>query len=87
MTRSMGKDIPFPGNAPSLLINGASPVVQNILDLDAKQKLEDVELLVAQVYDLAMLTCRAFDQERMARFLDRSNQLLSRVNVEAADKE
>jgi molecular chaperone HtpG len=87
MTRTLGKAIPMPGNVPSLLINGASPVVQNILDLDAKQKFEDVGLLVAQVYDLAMLTCRAFDQERMARFLDRSNQLLSRVNVEAADKE
>jgi len=37
--------------------------------------------LVAQVYDLAMLTCRVFDQERMTRFLDRSNQLLARFNV------
>lgn len=86
MTRTLGKDIPLPDNAPSLLINAASPVIQNILDLDTKQKPEDVELLVAQVFDLAMLTCRAFDQERMARFLDRSNQLLSRVKVDAVDE-
>jgi len=86
MTRTLGKDIPMPGNAPSLLINGSSPVVQNILDLHAKQKLEDVELLVAQVYDLAMLTCRAFDQEQMVRFLDRSNQILSRVHFDSAEE-
>ncbi|MCF6239068.1 MAG: molecular chaperone HtpG [Candidatus Marinimicrobia bacterium] len=86
MTRTLGKEISMPDKAPSLLINASSPVVQNILDLQAKQKTEDVELLVAQVYDLAMLTCRAFDQERMVRFLDRSNQLLARVNAEPDDK-
>ena len=59
---------------------------QNILDLHKKQKSEDVELLIAQVYDLAMLTCRAFDQVRMARFLDRSNQILSRVNINSTEE-
>jgi molecular chaperone HtpG len=82
MTRTLGKDMKLPETGPSLLINAASPVVQNILDLHAKQKTADVDLLIAQVYDLAMLTCRSFDQERMARFLDRSNQLLARVNAE-----
>jgi HSP90 family molecular chaperone len=60
--------------------------VQNILDLHAKQKNDVVELLVAQVFDLAMLTCRAFNQEQMSRFLDRSNQLLARINAENVDK-
>ena len=82
MTRNLGKDIPLSDKGPSLLINASCPVVQNILDLHAKQAVKDVELLIDQVYDLAMLTCRAFDQERMARFLDRSNQLLARVNTE-----
>jgi molecular chaperone HtpG len=86
MTRTLGKEIRIPEKGPSLLINASSPVVQNILDLYAKQKTEDVELLVAQVFDLAMLTCRAFDQDRMTRFLDRSNQLLARVNTEMTDK-
>jgi molecular chaperone HtpG len=84
MTRTLGKEIRIPEKGPSLLVNASSPVVQNILDLHAKQKTEDVELLVAQVFDLAMLTCRAFDQDRMTRFLDRSNQLLARVNSEVA---
>ncbi|MGK2945464.1 MAG: molecular chaperone HtpG [Desulfuromonadales bacterium] len=84
MTRTLGKEIRIPEKGPSLLVNASSPVVQNILDLHAKQKTEDVELLVAQVFDLAMLTCRAFDQDRMTRFLDRSNQLLARMNSEVA---
>ena len=84
MTRTLGKEIRIPEKGPSLLVNASNPVVQNILDLHAKQKTEDVDLLVAQVFDLAMLTCRAFDQDRMTRFLDRSNQLLARVNSEVA---
>jgi molecular chaperone HtpG len=82
MTRTLGRDIALSDKGPSLLINASCPVVQNILDLQAKQQVEDVELLIAQVYDLAMLTCKAFDQDRMSRFLDRSNQLLARVNTE-----
>jgi molecular chaperone HtpG len=83
MTRTLGKDIKLPEKGPSLLVNASSPVVQNILELNAKQKVSDVELLISQVFDLAMLTCRAFDQERMTRFLDRSNHLLARVNVKS----
>ncbi len=83
MTRTLGKDIQIPDKGPSLMVNSNSAVIQNILDLQADQKNEDVELLVAQVFDLAMLTCRTFDQERMARFLDRSNELLARVNVDS----
>jgi molecular chaperone HtpG len=81
MTRTLGKDIPLSDKGPSLLVNTASPVVQNIVQLHDEQKEESASLLVAQVYDLAMLTCRAFDQEQMSRFLDRSNQLLAKVNV------
>ena len=83
MTRTLGKGLSIPDKGPSLLINASSPVVQKILALQEKQETGDVELLVAQVYDLAMLTCRAFDQDRMARFLERSNQLLARVNVDS----
>ena len=82
MTRTLGKALSIPDKGPSLLINANSPVVQNILNLNEQKKTEDVGLLVAQVFDLAMLTCRAFDQDRMTRFLDRSNQLLARVNID-----
>jgi molecular chaperone HtpG len=85
MTRTIGKEMKLPGKGPTLLVNANSAVVGNILKLSDQQKAEDVALLVAQVYDLAMLTCRAFDQERMASFLERSNRLLSRVNAEAGE--
>ena len=81
MTRTLGKGIPLSDKGPSLLVNAASPVVKNIVQLHEEQKEENASMLVAQVYDLAMLTCRAFDQEQMSRFLDRSNQLLAKVNV------
>ena len=81
MTRTLGKGIPLSDKGPSLLVNAASPVVKNIVQLHDEQKEENASMLVAQVYDLAMLTCRAFDQEQMSRFLDRSNQLLAKVNV------
>jgi molecular chaperone HtpG len=61
MTRTLGKKLPLAEKGPSLLVNAASPVVQNILDLHAKNRLADVDLLISQVYDLAMLTCRAID--------------------------
>ncbi len=82
MTRTLGKNIPLSDKGPSLLVNSSSSVVKNILKMDKEDQNESVELLVSQVYDLAMLTCRAFDKERMARFLDRSNQLLARVNAD-----
>jgi molecular chaperone HtpG len=81
MTRTLGKDIPLSDKGPTLLVNAASPVVKNIVQLHDEQKEENASLLVAQVYDLAMLTCRAFGQEQMSRSLDRSNQLLAKVNV------
>ncbi|MEJ2519955.1 MAG: molecular chaperone HtpG [Desulfuromonadales bacterium] len=87
MTRVLGKDIPLSDKGPSLLVNASSPVIRNILDLSATQKSADLGLIIDQVYDLAMLTCRAFDQERMARFLDRSNQLLARVKPEEGKAE
>lgn len=85
MTRTLGKELPMAEKGPSLLVNSTSPVVQNILDLHAKNQLADVDLLIAQVYDLAMLTCRAFDKQRMERFLERSNQLLARIPVDKAE--
>lgn len=85
MTRTLGKELPLAEKGPSLLVNAASPVVRNILDLHTKNRLADVDLLIAQVYDLAMLTCRAFDKERMERFLERSNQLLARIPVDPAE--
>ena len=63
----------------TLLINTANPVVRNLLALHQQGRAVETEQLVAQVYDLAMLSCQAFDRERMERFLERSHQLLARI--------
>ena len=81
MTRLFGKDLSLPDQGPTLLINSSSLVVKNILRLQESSRREDADLLIAQIYDLAMLTCHAFDQERMSRFLDRSNQILAKVDL------
>lgn len=81
MTRMLGKNIALPDKGPTLLVNASCPVVGKILDLQARGRQEDAELLVSQVYDLAMLSCRAFDRERMEQFLERSNRLLSRLDL------
>ena len=82
MTRLLGKNLSLPDQGPTLLINSSSLVVKNILRLHENSRREDADLLIAQIYDLAMLTCHAFDQERMSRFLDRSNQILAKVDLQ-----
>lgn len=82
MSRMLGKNLALPDKGPTLLVNAASPVVDKILSLQARGLNEDVELLVTQVYDLAMLSSRVFDRSRMEQFLERSNRLLSRLNLE-----
>jgi molecular chaperone HtpG len=63
----------------TLLINTANPVIRNLMALHQQGRAAETEQLVAQVYDLAMLSCQAFDRERMERFLERSHQLLARI--------
>jgi molecular chaperone HtpG len=76
MTRLMGKEAGDLFKEHTLLVNSASPVVKNLLRLEAAGRQEDARLLVEQVYDLAMLTHQAFDKERMEAFLERSNRIL-----------
>ncbi len=79
MTRMIGKEAGDLFAEHTLLVNAASPVVQNILRLEEQGKSEETGLLIDQVYDLAMLTHQAFDKERMESFLERSNRILEMV--------
>ena len=63
----------------TLMVNSASPVVKNVLKLLEEQRTDDAELLVQQVYDLAMLSHQAFDKDRMERFLERSHKIMEMV--------
>ncbi len=81
MTRMMGKDGDMPDMFAehTLMVNLKSPVVQNILKLQDAKREEDAIMLAEQVYDLAMLSQRSFDKERMEAFLERSNKILEKL--------
>jgi molecular chaperone HtpG len=82
MTRTFGQNDALSTGEHTLLINAASPVVRHALEFQTAGRAEDAALLVEQVYDLAMLNCQVFDRDRMERFLERSNQLLGRIEPE-----
>ena len=81
MTRSMSPDGEMPDMFAehTLMVNLKSPVVQNILKLQEAKRDEDATMLAEQVYDLAMLSQRSFDKERMEAFLTRSNKILEKL--------
>ncbi|PLX85271.1 MAG: molecular chaperone HtpG [Desulfuromonas sp.] len=63
----------------TLLVNTASDAVDKIVQLSEDGDTETANLLVEQVYDLAMLSHQALSKDRMAGFLERSSRLLGRV--------
>jgi len=79
LTRMMGQEGQDLFKDHTLMVNSASPVVKNVLKLQEEQRTDDAELLVQQVYDLAMLSHQAFDKDRMERFLERSHKIMEMV--------
>ncbi|PLX95782.1 MAG: molecular chaperone HtpG [Desulfuromonas sp.] len=82
MTRMMGQQGSDLFSEHTLLVNLASPVVKKMLRLKEAGRVDDANLLAEQVYDLAMLSHKAFDGEKMAVFLARSNRILELVGEE-----
>jgi len=62
----------------TLMVNAASPVVAKALQLKGEGD-EKAQLLIEQIYDLAMLSHLALSKERMAKFLERSSQLMGLI--------
>jgi molecular chaperone HtpG len=82
--RSMG----FPEDH-VLLINTSHPLIQNILELNQgaiiqgsgeSPTAEMVNLMCQHVYDLALMAQKAFDAEGMKAFVERSNQVLTKLS-------
>ncbi len=72
----------------TLVVNTAHPLIQNLLSLSQGSLLQadgpspsgELATLVCQhVYDLALMAQKAFDAETMQTFLERSNQVLTRL--------
>ncbi len=69
-----------------LMINTAHPLIQNLLDLNKGtiiQGGEDsnpmVKLMCNHIYDLALMSQKAFDAEGMKAFVERSNEVLTNL--------
>jgi molecular chaperone HtpG len=69
-----------------LMVNTAHPLIQNLLDLNKSTIIQAgddsnsmVNLMCNHVYDLALMSQRAFDAEGMKAFVERSNQVLTNL--------
>ncbi len=69
-----------------LMINTAHPLIQNLLDLNKTTIIQSgdnsnsmVNLMCNHIYDLALMSQKAFDAEGMKAFVERSNQVLTNL--------
>ena len=72
----------------TLLVNTAHPLIQNLLNLsqggiiqsDGQSPSSELATLICQhVYDLALMAQKGFDADGMKSFVERSNQVLTRL--------
>ena len=81
MTRMMGNS-PEAGDLfaeHTLLVNTASPAVDKALELAEQGDQETADMLMEQIYDLAMLSQQSMNKDRMSAFLERSSKLLGLI--------
>ena len=69
-----------------LMVNTAHPLIQNLLDLNKGTIITGgddsnsmVNLMCNHIYDLALMSQKAFDAEGMKAFVERSNQVLTNL--------
>ncbi len=71
-----------------LMINTSHPLIQNIVDLNKggiidaagnSSSSEIVNMMCLHVYDLALMAQKAFDADGMKSFVERSNQVLTKL--------
>lgn len=69
----------FP-NEETLILNSNNKMVKRIADLyDNENRRADAIFAASHVYDLALLNHRQLEPEAMAKFIERSNELLTRL--------
>ena len=81
MTRMMaqGGEMPDMFADHTLMVNTASPAIAKVLALADSSDSETANMLIDQIYDLAMLSHQAISKERMAGFMERSGKLLGMI--------
>lgn len=82
MSRMFG-GMNMPGMFPqeeTLVLNRNNDLILRLLKLSEKEdKKDDVKMICEHVYDLAMMSHKQLEPEAMTKFIDRSNQILTRV--------
>jgi molecular chaperone HtpG len=75
------------------LVNTAHPLIQNLADLSQGNIIQGdvqspsgqlVNLVCQHIYDLALMSQKGFDAEGMKSFVERSNEVLTKLTQEAA---
>jgi molecular chaperone HtpG len=64
----------------TLVVNRNSPIIQDVLELHKKgENLDEVKLVCQHLYDLAVLSHDNLSADAMQKFIERNNQILSRI--------
>ncbi len=81
MTRMMAQSGEMPDMFAdhTLMVNTASPAIAKVLARADSSDSETANMLIDQIYDLAMLSHQAISKERMAGFMERSGKLLGMI--------
>jgi molecular chaperone HtpG len=68
----------------TLVINTTNPLIQNLQRMDETGADDDLVGLICQhVYDLALISQKNFDAQAMSQFVQRSNDVLTRLSQKA----
>ncbi|MBE7016100.1 MAG: molecular chaperone HtpG [Ruminococcaceae bacterium] len=59
----------------TFVLNSNNPLIKKLSDIDG----EDRKMLCEHIYDLAMLSHKPLSPEQMTKFIERSNQLMSKI--------
>jgi molecular chaperone HtpG len=80
MSKMFGGGMNMPGmfeEEISLVLNRSNSLVQTLMVIkDEPGRSDDVDMVVCQLYDLAMLSHKPLPTEQMTKFIERSNKLL-----------
>ena len=72
----MGKDLKQFRQPGTLILNGQNELVQYVMSREEEGKLEEADLFIEQLYDLAKLGNEPLTPEEMSKFIARSNVIM-----------
>ena len=69
-----GMDPSMFGGAVTLVLNANNKLVKYVFE---NKESEDVNIVCEQLYDLAMISHKPLEPEKMTKFIDRSNKIMT----------